>query len=258
MAEHLSLRRRIQERERVIGTFLKTSSYQTVEILGTTGIDFIVIDSEHACFSRHDIDTCMLAARASNLPALVRVSSSAETPIREALDVGATGIMAPHAKSAQVTKDIVAATRYRNGIRGFSNSPRAGGYGTIGMAQHIAQSDENTIVICQIEDRDAIEDIDAVASVLEVDCLFIGRADLALSYGASSVTDSNVENAIVRICAACEKAKKPIGIFLADTAQVDHYMKLGITLFVIGSDQSLLRNSTINMGRAFKQMNSKT
>jgi len=253
MVEQPTLRQRIRERECLIGTFLKTPSYEIVEVLGTTGIDFIVIDAEHAPFDRSDISVCVLAARAAGMPALVRIPTNNAEPILEVLDVGAAGIVAPHAKNAMATREIIAATRYRDGIRGYSNSPRSGAYGRTSMALHIEQSDRNTIVICQIEDREAVEAIDSIASISEVDCLFLGRADLAVSFGASEVTDPKVEQAVRRVCESCQAAKKAVGIFLGDSTQIDHYLELGVTLFVIGSDQSLLYANAAAIAQTFSR-----
>lgn len=253
MVEQATLRQRLREQECLIGIFLKTPSYEIVEVLGATGIDFIVIDAEHAPFDRGDISVCVLAAQAAGIPALVRVPNNGAGPILEALDVGAAGIVAPHAKNAAATQQIISATRYRDGIRGFSNSPRAGRYGQTSMAQHIEHSDQNAIVICQIEDKEAVDAIDSIASITEVDCLFLGRADLAVSYGAFDVTAPEVEAAVMRVCAAGQAANKAVGIFLGDTKQIEHYLKLGVTLFVIGSDQSLLRSSVTALGQTFSQ-----
>jgi 2-keto-3-deoxy-L-rhamnonate aldolase RhmA len=223
-----------------VGTFLKTASYQVVEVLGTTDLDFLVIDAEHGPFDRGALDVCMLAGRAADLPMLVRVPNSSPDTILGVLDIGATGLLVPHARSEQGMRETVAASRYRNGIRGFSNSPRAGRYGRCSMAKLIEHADRDTTVVCQIEDRDAVESIESLVAVEEVDCLFIGRADLAVSYGVSDINHELVEDAVQRVCAACRRAQKAVGIFLGDPRDCMRYEELGVSLFVVGSDQSWL------------------
>lgn len=235
-----SFRRRVRQRERLVGTFLKTPAYQVVEVLGTTALDFLVIDAEHAPFDRGALDVCMLAARAADLPVLVRIPNSAPDTILNALDLGATGILVPHARSEQAVREIVAASRYRNGTRGFSNSPRAGRYGRVGMTELIERADCEVTVICQIEDRDAVENIERLAAVDEVDCLFIGRADLAVSYGVTDVQHRLVDDAVQRVYAACRKTQKAVGMFVSDPRDCQRYEEIGGSLFVVGSDQSLL------------------
>jgi 2-keto-3-deoxy-L-rhamnonate aldolase RhmA len=85
-----TFRQRVRRRERLAGTFVKTAAHPLVEVLGTTGLDFIVIDAEHAPFDRAAIDACVLAARAGALPALVRVADETAATILGVLDAGAT------------------------------------------------------------------------------------------------------------------------------------------------------------------------
>lgn len=241
MTSTLSFRERLRNRELLVGTFLKTPAHQLVEVLGGSGIDFIVIDAEHAAFDRAALDVCLLAARAGNLAALVRLQSPQAPQILDALDLGATGIVAAHALSAQGVREVDAAARYRDGRRGFSNSPRAGNYGAVSMPEHIARADRDSVVICQIEDREAVDNIDAIVAQQQADCLFIGRADLAVSYGVPGTADPQVTRAVLAVCAAARGAGKAVGIHLAHADEIPAWTEQGVSLFVIGSDQSLLR-----------------
>jgi 2-keto-3-deoxy-L-rhamnonate aldolase RhmA len=247
MTVPVAFRQRLRERQPLFGTFFKTPSYQLVEVLGGSGLDFIIIDAEHSPFDRAALDVCLLAARASHLPALVRIPASDDPHILNALDIGATGIVAPHARNVETIRKIEAAVRYRGGNRGFSNSPRAGDYGRVGMEDHIARSDRDSVVICQIEDREAIEDIDAIASLAEADCLFIGRADLAVSYGVQDVGHPSVKDAVRAVCVAALRTGKAVGIHIGHMREAQAYLDLGVTLFVVGSEQSLLRAAVADL-----------
>ena len=236
-----SFRQRVRARNRLVGTFVKTASHQTVEVLGTSGLDFIVIDAEHAPFSQNALDICLLAARATQLPALVRVADAQPATVLQALDMGATGLLVPHAKTVAGIQAVLACTRYRHGNRGFSNSSRAGQYGTTPMRQMVDASDQEVTVVFQIEDREAVEAIETLAAMGEVDGFLIGRADLAVSYGVFDLAHPEVYAATVRVCKACAAVNKPVGMFLADASELDHWLQLGVSWFVMGSDQALLR-----------------
>lgn len=242
-----SFRDRLRARQTMFGTFFKTPAYQLVEVLGGSGLDFIIIDAEHAAFDRAQLDVCLLAARSSGLPALVRVQSSAAPNILDALDLGATGIVAPHTKSVQALREIDAAARYRNGNRGFSNSPRAGSYGLIGMGDHIDRSDRNSVVVCQIEDREAVENIAAIAAMDEGDCLFIGQADLAVSYGVYDVGHPVVKEAVLAICEAGRTAGKAVGMPIRHMREAEPFIALGVSMFVVATEQALLRSAIVDM-----------
>jgi 2-keto-3-deoxy-L-rhamnonate aldolase RhmA len=234
---------RLKANAPLVGSFVKTTGHQTIEVMAHTAIDFALIDAEHAPFDRHGLDIALLAAQGKSLPALVRLPNANAESILHVLDCGATGIVVPHVDSVEKAQKVALAARYRNGTRGFSNSPRAGGYGSHGMAEHIRFSDEQVVVICQIETAAAVEAVDAIAGVPGVDCLFIGRADLAVSYGVDTLDHPLVEQAVSTICSAGGNAGITVGMFLPDTTSIARYWTMGVRLFVIGSDQSLLQRA---------------
>lgn len=225
------------------GCFIKTPAYQIVEIAGLAGLDFVVLDAEHGVFDPSQRDQCLMAARAGGTAGLVRLPDHDAGTILSVLDMGAAGVLVPHVMDAETARTVVARTRYRDGERGFSNSPRAGGYGSTAMPDHLASSDESISVWCQIEDRAAIENIAAIAAVPGVDCLFIGRADLALSYGLADLDHPTVQRAIDNVIAAGAAAGVPVGIFLADDGAAPDYARRGVSVFLIGADQSWIRAS---------------
>ena len=153
MKRHRQLRQRLRERSLLAGIFYKSAGYHAIEALGSSGLDYLVLDAEHAPFSPDQLDACLLAARAVDLPALVRVPDARTITLQSTLDMGAAGVLVPHVSSAAMAREVVAATRYAGGRRGFSNSTRAGGYGQVSMPNHIADSDRQLAVLCQIEDR---------------------------------------------------------------------------------------------------------
>ena len=136
MHPHSQIQRRFRDRlsggERLLGTFLKTATGHATEILGGAGFDFVVVDAEHAPFSRSDIDILMLAARAAGVPSIVRVASADESHLQTALDCGAAGVLVPHVASPARLREVVQACRYQGGARDSptrlarANTARAG------------------------------------------------------------------------------------------------------------------------------------
>src|SRR5258705_10500800 len=177
-------RARFAAGEQLVGTFIKTPTSHGIEILGDLGYDFVVTDEEHAPFDRVSIDVGILAARASGTAGFVRVAAPTADNILSVLDCGGTGVLVPHVSSVAKAKEIVAASRYRGGRRGFSGSPRAGRYGGAGMAQHIETQDKTVTVIAMIEDPEALDEIDAIVAVDGPDGFFIRRGALAPAFRA--------------------------------------------------------------------------
>lgn len=237
------LRRRLKAGEKLSGTFIKTPSGHATEIFGDLGFDFVVIDEEHAPFDRLAIDQALVSARAGQIAALVRVASASPSNLLSVLDAGAAGVLVPHVSSPQKAADIAAACRYKNGARGFSNSPRAGRYGGLSLQQHVDHADATTIVVAQIEDPEALDHIDAIAAVEGIDALFIGRGDLAVAMGAASPEAPEIRAAAERISAAARRAGKPVMVFVASNKDALAMREIGASAFVFSSDQGLMRQA---------------
>lgn len=231
-----------------VGVFVKTTSPQGIEILGTAGLDFAVVDAEHAPFDRAALDLAMLAGKAAGLPLFVRVIDREAASILSVLDMGATGVLVPHVDTPEQAREVVAHARYVGGDRGYSSSPRAAGYGVLGMKQALAAGDRN-VVICQIESSSSIENVEAIAAVPGVDGIFIGRADLALSMGFDDAQHEKVLEATMRAVKAGLAANKLVGMFVGSTPEREKYLAAGVRWFVQGSDQSLLRQGAMAISR---------
>ena len=237
----VTLKSRIANGEALLGTFLKTPHPHIVEVLASSGLDCFCIDAEHAPFDRRDIDACVMAARTSGFPVLVRPPASAADHILNALDCGADGVLVPHVRSAAEARAVALSAQYAPGGRGYAGSSRAAGYGTLSMPDHKDASAARTVVIAQIEDAEALDEIDAIAAVEGIDALFVGRIDLTVSLGCESPDDPKVIAAVERIVAACVAANRPVGMFVSRTSDVAMWREKGATLFLLGSDHGFVR-----------------
>ena len=246
-----SFRQRLTNGLPLLGTFIKTPGIHAVEILGEVGLDFVVIDAEHAPWDRGAIDAAILAARSQALPALVRVTDIGQ--ILTALDCGATGVMVPHVSEVHFAREVVAACRYR-GSRGFSNSPRAGRYGGLGLAAHVQASDADTTVIAMLEDPSALDTADELAAVEGIDAFFLGRGDLTVALGETSTDAPVVQHAVMRFVRAVQAAGKPLCAFVGNASEIPGLQALGISAFIVSSDQGLMRHAASAQLQHFKSL----
>ena len=248
----ISLKEQLFSSDRMIGTFIKTPNYQIVEIVTSCNLSFVALDAEHAPFSKSDLDTCILAARANDTPVIVRVPTSNEEDVLSVLDMGANGVLFPHINCKQDAITAINVSKYRSedfelGRRGFSNSSRSGNYGSFTIDKMIEASNKNVSVLCQIEEIQAVDNIDEITEVRGIDCLFIGRADLAVSMGCNSITDSIVENAIDIVVKSAKRNGIPLGMYLPDNNDLEKWISKGFSLFIVGSDQSYLKSSILKL-----------
>lgn len=240
-----AFRQRFLRGDTLLGTFIKTPSPHTTEIVGGLGFDFVVIDEEHAPFDRVSIDAVLLACRAAGTAGIVRVAESSSSKILAALDDGAVGVMTPHLASAATAREIARACRYRNGKRGFSNSPRAGGYGSLPLAEHVKRQDAAVTVIGMIEDPEALDVLEDIVAVDGIDGFFVGRGDLAVALGESAMDAPAVRMATEKIIAAARGVGKPVCIMVGSVGEADAFRKLGASAFLVSSDQGFLRQAAL-------------
>ena len=236
-------RSRLLARDHLMGTFLKIPTTHATEILGGIGFDFVVFDQEHAPLGPQVLDTMILAARASNVAAIVRVSSPSTSGILTVLDCGATGVLVPHIDTKAKAEAIVAACRYRGGHRGFANTTRAGGFGGKSYAQHMDEQDNEVVCIAMIEDVSALDEIDEIVRVPGLDAIFIGRGDLTAALGAPSMTSDETHEVVAPIMAAAKAAYMPVIMLCPNRADAEKMTALGASAFMVGSDYGFLASS---------------
>jgi len=236
-------RARLTGGEFLVGTFIKTPTGHTTEILGDIGFDFVVLDKEHGAFDRGSIDQALMAARAANIAGIVRVSSASPPEILSVLDCGAMGVLVPHVTDQAMARDVVAACRYRGGKRGFSNSVRAGGYGRLGIWDHVDQADAKVTVIAMIEDPKAVDAIDAIVDVEGLDAVFIGRGDLTVAVGAASPNAPEIKAATETIAAAARAAGKAVCAMTFGGDDTAWLKGLAVNGMIIGSDWAFMREA---------------
>jgi len=246
----VTLKEKLATRAPVLATFIKTPHPAVIEVLAMSPLDALILDAEHAPFDRGDLDLCVLAARAGGKEVLVRPVSASPEHILQALDLGATGVLAPHIRSAEDARALVAACRYGPGGRGYAGSSRPARYGRKPMAEHIADSNAQAVVIAQIEDLEALDAIDDILHVDGIDAFFIGRADLTVALGCTNPDDPQVVAAVERICAAGRAAGACIGMFFARASDAPHWRAQGASFFALQSDHAFLLAGAEALARA--------
>ncbi|BAQ70173.1 aldolase [Rhodovulum sulfidophilum] len=232
-------RARLRAPEPILGTFLKIPSTQPAEILGSLGFDFVVIDEEHAPLNPETTDAILLACRVHRMAGLVRVRQPGD--ILRALDSGADGVLVPHVISAAVAREVVTLSRYA-GARGLSPTTRAGAFGCVPVADHMAAQDARSAVIAMIEDTEALDRIDEIVATEGLDAIFIGRADLGASMGEVA-EDGGLNRAVAHLLTAAKSAALPALALATDRADAVEMRALGATGFLKGSDQGFLRSA---------------
>jgi 2-keto-3-deoxy-L-rhamnonate aldolase RhmA len=242
---------RLNGSETVVGTWVKTPSPIVCEVLCRTGLDLLVLDAEHAPFGRMELDSCIAIGRALGKPVFVRVPDAGAATILNALDCGADGILIPHVITAEDASRAVRLAHHGPGGRGYAGSTRAAEFGGRPMLEQLRRAREHTVVIAQIEDAEAVEHVQEVAAVQGLAAIFIGRVDLTVSLGKTSLDDPVVIQSIDRIVRAARGRQIPVGMFLANPEEIPHWRSQGVGFFVLGSDHGFLQSGAKSLMQMF-------
>lgn len=237
-----TFRHRLQRGDDLSGIVVRTPSHQVVEVLAATlAPDVVMLDTEHAAWGAEALDATIAVAAALDLPVLVRVPELSPAALQQPLDMGATGVVVPHVRSADEAARAVALAHYGDGGRGYSGSTRSAGWGTRSMAEVLAEAGERTAVVVQVEDPVALAEVGAIAATPGVGAVFVGAADLAVALGASSLADPVVMAAVDQVLAACGAASTTVMAFAGDAAAAAGWRRQGVRCVLLGTDQARLR-----------------
>lgn len=232
---------------RLRGVFNGIPSPALVEMCAFAGFDFVVIDNEHGSAGIETTEHMLRAARASNLPALVRCL---EHDIARTLDIGAAGLQIPMVNTAAQAAALVQRVKYPlpsgaygiGGQRGCAFSSRAAGYGAFGGPAHVQRSNDGTVLVVMIETPEAVSNAAAIAAVEGVDAVFIGPNDLAHSMGfGNRWHEAPVQAAIKQALRAVAGAGKCPGILALTPDDEDTYAAWGARYFATVSTGIITR-----------------
>ncbi|MGW8379072.1 aldolase/citrate lyase family protein [Streptomyces sp. ODS28] len=178
-----SLKARAAAGERLTGVLVRMPAEELTEMACVAGADYVLLDCEHGPADVLELRRHIAAAEAHGVPLLVRVGEGDPRLVLRALDHGAAGVVVPHVDDAAQAAAAVRAAHYPpRGDRGFATYGRAGGYGTVPAAEHLAAA-EDTLVIVMAESVRGCEQAAGVLAVDGVDGVLVGPADLAVSLG---------------------------------------------------------------------------
>jgi 2-dehydro-3-deoxyglucarate aldolase len=240
---------RLRRGDRLIGSFITLPALEVAEVMSAAGLDWVLIDCEHAPLDALWAQRLLQAAR---VPGVLRVADGHESTLKRALDTGAAGVVVPMVNTAQQARSIVSFCKYPPvGSRGVG-IVRAQGYG-LGFQEYVAHANESTAVIVQIEHIAAVENIEDILAVPGVDAAFVGPYDLSGSMGRLGQVDHiDVLAAIEGIRLACERARMPLGIYAGSAAAAKPYLDKGFTLIAAGIDALLLGQAARQIVQALK------
>jgi 4-hydroxy-2-oxoheptanedioate aldolase len=235
-----------------IGLWSSLSASYTVEVLAGAGFDWLLLDTEH---SPNDLESVLgqLQAMAPYPTApVVRIPVNDSVLMKRYLDIGVQSFLVPMVNTAEEAAAAVAATRYPPaGVRGIASSTRANRFGRVpGYARRAA---EEICVLVQVETRQALGNLAAIAKAEGVDGIFIGPGDLHASFGhAGEQANPAVLPVIDQALVDIRRAGKAPGIVTGDEQLARRWLELGSLFVAVGSDVSILSRGADALAKKYK------
>ena len=244
-------REKLLQGDVLVGTLITIASAEVAEILAAVGFDWLFVDTEHSAFNAYGAQRVLQAA-GRNCPCVVRVPANDDVWIKKALDIGASGIIAPQVNTAADAEAIVRMCKYPpDGTRGVGIG-RAHTYG-LAFNEYMARANDEIAVILQAETHQALNNISEIVKVPGIDAIFIGPYDLSASLGKmGQLTDPEVTHAMNTIATACQSAGVRLGVFAAATDGIKPYLQQGYTLLAVGTDGLHMAQSAGDTLKALK------
>ncbi len=242
----------------VIGTMVVEFRQPSVaQLLANAGFDFFIIDNEHGPFNIETIADLSRAALYAGLTPIVRVPDLTYAHIAQSLDGGAQGIMAPRIYDAAQALEVVKMIKYPPvGMRGSALSRGYTNFKGGSVVEAMATANEESMVIIQVETREAVENAEALAQVPGVDALLIGPNDLSIALGQPGQMEHPVvQAAIEKMIAACQRHQITPGIHMNDLRLACYWAEKGMRLVSSNAEAGLLVKSgqevTKTLGQVF-------
>ncbi|MDA9165676.1 aldolase/citrate lyase family protein [Alphaproteobacteria bacterium] len=214
-------------------------------ILKNAGCEFIIFDMEHGGLSLEQFKVLATISNSNQISPLIRIPEVSYNYVARALDLGASGIMAPMVNTAEEAMNVVKSSKYPpEGIRGAGFGFAHDNYNNQNPLKYIKKANDELINIIQIETKYGLENVELIAAIDGVDCLWVGHFDLTNFLGIpGDFTSSIYLDAIKRVVDAGKINKKSLGIMVNNNDELEMYSELGFNMIAVGTEMNILSRS---------------
>jgi len=225
-------------------------------VVARSGMDFALIDTEHGSFNTETVADLCRVARGAELTAILRVPGRGATYVSRSLDIGANGLMMPRIETAEEAAEVVKWAKYAPlGNRGLALGGASGDYRAVPDPRAaMAQANESTVIVIQIESKDAVSRIDEIAAVPGIDVLLIGPMDLSQTLGVPGrFNRPEFIGAVREVVRAGREHGVASGIHAPNVAQCRFWRDEGMTFLACSSEVGMIAGGLASARRAFEE-----
>lgn len=210
-----------------------------VELVGLLGgFDAVWLDQEHTGISLEQIENAVRAARLTGLDSFVRIAPTDYAAAMRPLEAGAGGVMAAMVRSAAQADEFLRWTKFHpHGLRGVNGTGADGNFGTMPLKPYFEKANAETFIAIQIEHIDAVNEVEKIAAIPNVDVLFVGPADLSQSMGIPGEWEHpRLWEAIDRVARAAKEHRIHWAILPLNPEHARRSVEMGCRMLAIGMD----------------------
>lgn len=249
------IKKRLLNGELVLGTIISEIHNPNIAyMLAQCGFEFFIIDNEHGTYNIETISNMVAAARGAGISVIIRIPEITRENILKPLDSGAAGLLVPMVNTAGEAKEVIKHAKYPPmGNRGAALRRPHNLYAKVNATEYLQQANKNTFIAVQAETTQSIENINKIASVEGVDCIFVGPFDLSISLGIPGQINHPLEQeAIEKIATACKKHNKIAGILMFDQKLLQQWIDKDFRFAVYSSDITMLADAASDAVKELK------
>lgn len=248
------LKQRLAENQPILGYLVSMPSVQLVQVLARSGVDWLMIDMEHAPIGIESTAAMIAATTGTPATPIVRVPGPSSDMVKPVLDCGAFGVAFPQIATREEAETTVRVTRYQPaGRRGYGPTYAALRWGMPSL-DYLEAANAEVLNIVLIESTTGVDALDDILAVDGLDIVAVARGDLSENLGvAGQFNHPRLQEMVARAEAKILKRK---GVALGGIAfnpdEAKAMIARGYRFVVLGSDAGLIGNAAAGMVRAIR------
>ncbi len=224
------IKQRLKEGKHVIA-IENLNDPNIVELFAPNNPHCFWFEGEHWIADVQNIGDLTRAADLIEATPLVRVPRPEYQLIYHALDLGAQGISVPHVKTKQDAELVIRASKFAPiGQRGMFTSRQG-----IGVENYFKEANDETFVLVFIEDLIALDNLDEILEVDNIDVFFVGPGDLSQELGYIGEQNHPEVQKVVQDTITKITAKGRTAGTVASLSNYEWAMKTGARFFLSGA-----------------------
>jgi 2-keto-3-deoxy-L-rhamnonate aldolase RhmA len=227
-----------------LGTYIGEFAGPAIaRIVQSAGCDFAMVDMEHSGFTFETAKSQLRHLHDAGVASTLRPPSKATHHIARACDVGAQGVMPAMLGSTEEARRILEVMKYvPDGRRGVALGIAHDDYAPGPVADKFAAANRKTSLVALIETAEGVQNVEAIAAVDGVDCLWIGHFDLSCALGIPGRFDHpDFAAAVTRVVAAGKAAGKALGRLVPTVEEGAARYAEGFDMIIYSGDVWLLQ-----------------